>query len=161
MKEKKLTYTLEEATRLLEGYCIYQDRCHAEVEEKLRSMHMIPAAIEKITLHLFENNFLNEERYAKSFARGKYKIKKWGRRKIERELSMHGISSYNIRTGLLEIDEETYQANLLSLSEKKCAELGGRKSPENRKKLFSFLLQKGYESDLIYEVLSKFTGDEN
>ncbi len=161
MREKKLTYTLEEATRLLEGYCVYQDRCHAEVEQKLRSMHMIPAAIEKITLHLLENNFLNEERYSKSFARGKYKIKKWGRRKIERELSMNGISSYNIRTALLEIDEETYQANLLALTDKKFAELGGKKSPDNRRKLFSYLLQKGYESDLIYEVLSKFGVDEN
>jgi regulatory protein len=122
---------------------------------------MIPAAIEKITLHLFENNFLNEERYAKSFARGKYKIKKWGRRKIERELSMNGISSYNIRTGLLEIEEETYHANLLSLTENKFTELGGKKSPDNRRKLFSYLLQKGYESDLIYEVLSKFGVDEN
>ena len=124
-------------------------------------MHMIPAVIDKITLHLLENNFLNEERYAKSFARGKYKIKKWGRRKIERELSMNGISSYNIRTGLLEIEEEAYQANLLALTEKKYAELGGKKSPDNRRKLFSYLLQKGYESDLIYEVLSKFVVDEN
>ena len=161
MKEKRSTYTLEEATRLLEGYCVYQDRCHAEVEIKLKSMHMIPAVIDKITLHLLENNFLNEERYAKSFARGKYKIKKWGRRKIERELSMNGISSYNIRTGLLEIEEEAYQANLLALTEKKYAELGGKKSPDNRRKLFSYLLQKGYESDLICEVLSKFGVDEN
>jgi len=161
MKEKKLTYTLEEATRLLEGYCVYQDRCHAEVEQKLRSMHMIPAAIEKITLHLLENNFLNEERYAKSFARGKYKIKKWGRRKIEKELVLKGISSYNIRTGLLEIDDESYQTNLLTLTEKKYAELGGKKSPDNRRKLFSYLLQKGYESDLIYAVLSNYGLDEN
>lgn len=161
MKKKKLTYTFEEATRLLEEYCIYQDRCHAEVEQKLKSMHMISAAIAKITLHLLENNFLNEERYAKSFVRGKHKIKRWGKRKIEKELSMKGISSFNIRTGLLEIEEESYQANLLALTEKKYAELGGKKLPDNRKKLFSYLIQKGYESDLIYEVLSKFGVDEN
>ena len=92
---------------------------------------------------------------------GKYKIKKWGRRKIEKELTLNGISPYNIRTGLMEIDEELYQTNLLTLTEKKFAELGGKKSPDNRRKLFSFLLQKGYESDLIYEVLSKLMVDEN
>lgn len=161
MREKKLTYTLEEATRLLEGYCVYQDRCHEEVEQKLKSMHMIPAAIQMITLHLLEHNFLNEERYAKSFARGKHKIKKWGRRKIERELSRNGISSYNIRIGLLEIDEENYQSNLLVLAEKKFALLGGKGSPANREKLFAFLLQKGYESDRIYEMLSKLMDEEN
>lgn len=161
MISKKLTYTVDEATRLLEVYCIYQDRCHAEVEQKLKSMHMIPAAIQKITLHLLENNFLNEERYAKSFARGKHKIKKWGRRKIEKELSMNGISSYNIRIGLLEIDDETYQSNLLALAEKKFALIGGKGSPANRQKLFAYLLLKGYESDQVYEMISKLMAEEN
>ncbi|MDZ7613346.1 MAG: regulatory protein RecX [Flavobacteriaceae bacterium] len=160
MTEKKLTYTLEEATRLLEGYCVYQDRCHVEVEKKLKSMHMIPAAIQKITLHLLENNFLNEERFAKSFTRGKHKIKKWGRRRIENELIGKEISLYNIRTGLQEIGEEEYRQNLEKLAEKKLNELGGKVSSENMKKLFTYLVQKGYETDLVYGAIGNLPTSE-
>jgi len=160
MIKKKSTYTLEEATRLLESYCIYQDRCHAEVAQKLKSIHMIPAAIQKITLHLLENNFLNEERYAKSFTRGKHKINKWGRRKIENELIGKDISLFNIKTGLQEISEEEYQENLTKLAEKKLNELGGRVSSENMKKLFTYLFQKGYETDLVYGVIGNLPSAE-
>ena len=80
MKNKKLTYTVEEAKKRLESYCAYQDRCHLEVEKKLQEMHMIPEAREAILLHLMKHDFLNEERFAKSFARGKLSIKHWGRR---------------------------------------------------------------------------------
>ena len=74
MQHKK-TYTVEEAKKALENYCVYQDRCHKEVEEKLHKMGMIPQACEVIILHLMEHNFLNEERFSKSFARGKLRIK--------------------------------------------------------------------------------------
>ena len=75
MKQKKSTYTLEEAKRSLEKYCVYQDRCHKDIERKLMDMRMIPEARELILLHLMQHDFLNEERFARSFARGKFKIK--------------------------------------------------------------------------------------
>ncbi len=72
MKSKRLTFTVEEAQKKLESYCAYQDRCHQEVEKKLYEMQMISEAKELILLYLMEYNFLNEERFAKSFARGKF-----------------------------------------------------------------------------------------
>jgi len=75
MKSEK-SYTVDEATKLLENYCAYQDRCHKEVEQKLHDINMIPQAKEKILLHLLQHDFLNEERYSKAFTRGKFKIKK-------------------------------------------------------------------------------------
>ena len=80
MQSKKSTYTLEEAKRKMEKFCIYQDRCHSEIEKKIREMGMIQQASDVIQLHLMEHDFVNEERFARSFARGKFKIKKWGRR---------------------------------------------------------------------------------
>ena len=71
-------YSLEEAKRKLESYCAYQERCHKDVVEKLRGMKMIPEAIDQIATHLIQENYLNEERFARSFARGKFNIKKWG-----------------------------------------------------------------------------------
>ena len=71
MKNQK-TYTVDEATKILEGYCAYQERCHKEVEQKLYDLNMIPEAKEQIILHLLQHNFLNEERYSRAFVRGKF-----------------------------------------------------------------------------------------
>ena len=96
------TYTVKEATIKLMQFCAYRDRTHNEVEEKLKSMNMIPEAQEQIIMHLMQENFLNEERFAKSFARGKFRIKKWGKCRIINELKIRGISPRNIQTGLKE-----------------------------------------------------------
>ena len=104
----KNSYSVDEATKKLEGYCAYQDRCHKEVISKLKEMHMIPQAIELIVGHLIQDNFLNEERFARSFARGKFKIKKWGKNRIVNELKHREISKYNISLALEEIESKEY-----------------------------------------------------
>ncbi len=119
MQEKKSTYTLEEAKRSLERYCVYQDRCHQEIERKLKEMRMIPEARELILLHLMKHDFLNEERFARSFARGKFRIKQWGRSRIERELKQRDISAYNVKAGLSEISPEAYEKTFLEVSRKR------------------------------------------
>ena len=97
------SYTVEEAKRKLESYCAYQDRCHKEVVNKLRDMKMIPLAIDTIIAHLIAHNFLNEERFAKSFARGKFNIKKWGKNRIVRNFEIQYSNSFegNFRRRLL------------------------------------------------------------
>ena len=92
MYSSKKTYTVQEATRKLERYCAYQERCHQEVRQKLQDMHMIPEAIDVIIVHLLEHNFLNEERFAKTFVRGKFRIKRWGRGRLTYELKKKDIS---------------------------------------------------------------------
>ena len=79
MNESVKTYTVEEAKRRLERYCAYQERSHRQVREKLREMRMIPLAIDEVIVHLIKHDFLNEERFARSYARGKFRLKKWGR----------------------------------------------------------------------------------
>jgi len=153
MQLKKDSYTVDEATRLLENYCAYQERCHKEVEQKLYELKMIPEAKEKILLHLMQHNFLNEERYAKSFVRGKFNIKKWGRIKITNELKFKNISTYNIKTALKEIEEEDYYNNLKSVGEKKLRLLKEPNLFKKRNKLATFLISKGYESNLVFEVV--------
>ncbi|MFY7670367.1 regulatory protein RecX [Tenacibaculum sp. MEBiC06402] len=154
---KKEVYTIEEVKRKLERYCVYQDRCHKEVEDKLGEYKLIPQAKEVILLHLLEHNFLNEERFSKSFARGKYRIKKWGRLRIIRELKFRQISEYNIRTALKEIDEKEYIQNLYSLVEKKNELIKTTNAFERKKKLYDYLNYRGYESNLILEALEVYT----
>ena len=150
------SYTVKEATLKLMQYCAYRDRSHKEVEEKLREMRMIPAACEQIIMQLMQENFLNEERYARSFVRGKFRIKKWGRVKISQELKSKEISSPLIKIALTEIEEQEYYNTLIELAEKKYALLQEKDPYKKRSKLTNYLLQRGYESSLIYEILNNF-----
>lgn len=152
---KKSVLTVDEVKRKLERFCVYQDRCHKEVEEKLRVFHLIPEARELILLHLLEHNFLNEERFARSFARGKFRIKNWGKVRITRELKLRDISVYNIKQALSEIDEEEYFSKLNSLAERKFSSINESNSFKKRKKVFDYLNYRGYEISLINEVLNE------
>ncbi len=152
---KRSVLTVEEVKRKLERFCVYQDRCHKEVEEKLKSFHLIPEARALILLHLLEHNFLNEERFSKSFARGKFRIKNWGKVRITRELKYRDISDYNIKHALLEIDEGDYLSTLNTLAEKKYNTIQETNLFKKRKKVFDYLNYRGYEISLINEVLNE------
>jgi regulatory protein len=145
------TYTLAEAKRKLEHYCVYQDRCHKEIIKKLRDMNMIQLAVDEIISHLIEHNFLNEERFAKNFARGKFNIKHWGRQRITKELKFREISTYNIKAALQEFSEEDYYYKLNELALKKLDTIKESDKYKKRKKLADYLLYRGWESHLVYE----------
>lgn len=149
------TYTVEEAKRKLEAFCAYQERYHKEVVEKLQKMRMIPLAIDEIIVHLIQNNFLNEERFAQSFARGKFRYKKWGRTRIQRELKLRGLSVFIIQSALNEIDDEEYIEVFNALAEKKKNEIKEKNNWKAKRKLADYLLYRGWESDLVYDKVSE------
>ena len=130
--------TVTEATKKMERYCAYQERCHKDVMDKLQTMRLIPEAKDQIILHLLQHNFLNEERFAKSFARGKFRIKKWGKQRIIRELKFRKISEYNIKTALKEISESDYLTSFHELAEKKYASLSIPDTNRKKKKLIDY-----------------------
>ena len=149
------TYTLEEATRKLEGYCAYQERCHKEVVQKLRDMRMIPDAIDQIVVHLIDHNFLNEERFAMSYTRGKFNIKKWGRNRITQELKQREISQYNIKKAIAQLDNPNYLNTLDALAKKRLDAIKEANIQKRRKKLADYLLYRGWESHLVYEKITE------
>ncbi|HEA29576.1 MAG TPA: RecX family transcriptional regulator [Leeuwenhoekiella sp.] len=152
MQPKVKIYTVDEARQKLENYCIYQDRCYKEVREKLYGMRMIPEAIEQITIHLIEEKYLNEERFARSFARGKFKTKKWGKIRIIRELRSREISKRNIDLALQEINEEDYLATFEALVEKRMSQLTSERNKyKKRKKLADYMQYRGWPMHWIYE----------
>lgn len=140
----------------MEGYCAYQERCHKEVATKLREMRMIPEAIDQIIVHLIKENYLNEERFVQSYVRGKFNIKKWGKRRIEIELKRRDISHFLITTALKEIDNNTYQETLDALIHKKLATLKEPNIQKRKRKLANYLLYRGWESHLIYDKINEF-----
>jgi regulatory protein len=151
----KKSYTVHEIKQKIEHYCVYQDRCHKEVEEKIKSYNLIPEAREMILLSLMKDNFLNEERFAKSFARGKFRIKHWGKNRIVNELKMRDISSYNIKTALKEIEEKDYLKTIYTITENRNNVISETNQYKRKKKLIDFLLRKGFETDLIFKVVDE------
>ncbi|GAB7258079.1 regulatory protein RecX [uncultured Polaribacter sp.] len=154
MMQKK-SFTVEEIKRKIEQYCVYQDRCHKEVEQKMRDYNLIPEARELILLSLMKDNFLNEERFAKSFARGKFRIKNWGKQRIVRELKFKDISAYNIKTALKEIEEEEYIETIYRITENRNAVISESDIYKRKNKLIGFLMRKGFENELIFKVVNE------
>lgn len=151
---KKKSYTVDEIRELMGRYCAYQDRCHWEVERKLKSYSLIPQAEEEILIWLIQNDFVNEERFTRSFVRGKFNQNKWGRHKIRRELQMRQIPAHLISSGMEEIDEDKYREVLHALYKKKKGSLKSeRESLKKKAKIRNFLLGKGYEPELINALI--------
>lgn len=143
-------FTIKEVEIKLQHYCSYQDRCHKEVYEKLRTFNIIKEGVNQIISNLISENFLNETRFSKSFVRGKFRIKNWGKFRIINELKMRNISTYNINQGLKEIDESEYQNKFEEIFNKKLSSLEGLDPTVKKKKILSYLLYRGWESSLIY-----------
>ena len=148
-------FTIKQATKKLEHYCAYQDRCHEEVIQKLRSMKMDQDEIDQIIVQLIADNFLNEERFACSFARGKHRIKHWGKIRIVNELKFRKISQYNINLALKEITTEEYEATFHNLAEQNWESIRESNPLKKRKKFCDYVLRKGFESNLVYEKVKE------
>ncbi|MBT8305174.1 MAG: RecX family transcriptional regulator [Bacteroidia bacterium] len=118
-------------------------------------MNMIPEARNLIILHLMENNFLNEERFAKTYVRGKFRIKNWGRRRLTLELRKKGISKVNINLALKEIEESVYIEVFKDLSEKKAKSLCESNRSKKKKKLHDYLIYRGWEPHLVYDRVNE------
>jgi len=152
---KSGNFTVNEIEFKLKQYCSYQDRCHNEVEKKLKTFDVISQVKEQIISNLISENYLNETRFCKSFVRGKFKIKNWGKRKIILELKSRKVSNYNLKEGLKEINEIDYLDKLETLFNKKLASLDHLSLINKKKKILSFLLYRGWETNLIYEKLNQ------
>ncbi len=149
------TFTPQQAILKAASYCAYQERCYSEVEEKLAEWGIYGTDAGEIMIKLSEQNYLNEERFAKAFAGGKFRTKQWGRNKIIRELKMRKISDYNIRLGMLEIDDETYMQTLSELITDKMESVKAPNSRIKKHKTATFVISKGYEPDLVWSLLNK------
>ncbi len=147
--------TLKEIERKLQHYCSYQDRCHKEVIEKLKTYKIKSSDLNQIVSNLINKNFLNESRFSKSFVRGKFNIKNWGKLKIQNELKKRNISSYNISLGMKEINEIDYNKKLDLIFNKKLSSLDRINTISKKKKIISYLTYRGWESNLIYDKINE------
>lgn len=155
---KATSFSFEEAKKKLEYFCVYQDRCHLEVEAKLQDLQIQGLQAIEIISHLINGNFLNEERFARSFARGKHRIKGWGSLRIVNELKMRNISSYNIKAALSEINEG-YREAFDKMAEKIWLASSEKNIVKKKKKFCDQMIRKGFETDLVYSKLNELCGN--
>jgi regulatory protein len=138
------------------NFCAYQERTHKEVRKKLGELEVLGDDAEEIITYLIENNYLNEERFARVFAGSKFRQKKWGRIKIRQELKMRGMSEYCLKAGMSEIDGDDYMITLQEIIEKKSKDIKDSNKLIVRQKLVKFALSKGFENDLVFDVVGNF-----
>lgn len=137
-------------------YCHYQERSHKEVRNKLYDLGCKTDEVNQYISILIEEGLLNEERYAKAIVRGRFRLKQWGKTKIIQQLKSQDVSEYNIKAALKEIGDEEYLDILKTLVVKKLSQLDKERNPFlKKKKIYSYLLQKGYESGLITDVINE------
>ena len=137
-------------------YCAYQERSHKEARDKLYGYGLYPSQVENILAQLIEEEYLNEERFAIAFAGGKFRINQWGKIKIGSTLKQKGISDYCIKKALNSIDQLSYQATLNKLYNNKLKEISRDDNVlVKKRKVYSYLIQKGYENELVNSLLEK------
>ncbi|QES90379.1 regulatory protein RecX [Rhizosphaericola mali] len=151
--QNRLTPAL--AFEKIKYFCAYQERSHHEVKDKLYKYGIYSDDIDQIIATLIEENYLNEERFATSYVRGKFKMKHWGKIKITQGLKVKRISSYNIKIGLLEIEEDEYLDVAYKLTEGKWLQLKDEQYINRQAKVIRYMLQKGFELHLITDCIKR------
>ena len=155
----------DEAKKKITAYCVYQERCQKEVRDKLYSYGLSSEEVEKQLTAMILEGFLNEERFARAFSRGKFRLKKWGRVRIRKELQLRLLTENCIALGMQEIDEQEYMDTLTFLAERKSLNTIEKDPLIKRKKLNQYLVYKGFESDVIRETIDQLMknqrGDDN
>lgn len=144
-----------EALEKARSYCAYQERCQQEVITKLKSFKLNKDEMDYVLLLLIQGNYLNEERFARTYASGKFRMKRWGKRKIKYQLKGKGLTDKCIELGLSEIDNEEYYSSLEDLITRKLELSKESNSYKKRSKISSYLYGRGFESNLINEILDE------
>nr|WP_185145566.1 regulatory protein RecX [Chryseobacterium sp. G0162] len=149
---EKKSFTFDEIKQKLVSYCVYQDRCHAEVEQKMREFLLIEEAKEEIILYLMKENYLNEERFTRSYIRGKFYIKHWGRNKIRMNLKQKQISEKLISMCFDEIYEDDYIKTITRIYEDYSSKQKGLQEYQKKVKTIKYLMSRGFEYEKINDI---------
>lgn len=161
MEEKsKKIFSKKEAYKKVGDYCAFQERCQQEVRNKLYLWGLHKEDVEAMIADLISDGFINEERFSKAFAGGKFRIKKWGRVKIADELKHRNISDYCIKSAMDEIDNREYLKTLNEIIRKKAKEKTGNNKFSKYAKVAAYAISRGYESDVVWDIIRYMTEEQ-
>ena len=149
----KRIYDIKIAIERLKNYCALQDKCQWDVRQKMKEWGLLAISQNHILELLIQEKYVDDERYSRSFCRGKFKIKKWGKIKISNELKKKYISEVRIAKGLKEINDFEYQEELDNQYHKKKDTIKEKNHFIKKKKIATYLINRGYESNLVWDKL--------
>lgn len=149
---EKKSFTFDEIKQKLVSYCVYQDRCHYEVEQKMKEFLLIDEAKEEIMLYLLQENYLNEERFVRSYIRGKFYIKNWGKTKIKIHLKQKQVPEKLINACFDEIDENDYEKTIRKIYDDYYSKQKGLKEYQRKSKTIKYLMSRGFEYEKINDI---------
>lgn len=152
-KMKRAEASKNEYANKARAYCARQERCIVDVRKKLSDWRTPAEFVNGIISDLLAEKFIDEERYAVIFARGKFRMNKWGRIRIKRALKAKGVKQDLIEKGIVEIDEKAYRDTLIRLLQKKKESLPDSYGHTGRNKLIRYALSRGFEQHLVLEVM--------
>ena len=156
--KKKVQLRVSDVNQCLvkaQAYCAYQERHQQEVRDKIYSWGMHKRDVENIIAELISTDFINEERYAKTFAGGKFRIKKWGKVKIQIELKKRGISNYSMDKALQEIDEAEYKKTIKKVIAEKISKIKDINPLVRKHKTSQYAISRGFETDIVWGILNE------
>lgn len=156
MEYQQPKYGPAETLDRIKVWCDLRERAQQEVRDKLYSWGLHQQEVESLIAELIGGNYLNEERFARAYVSGKFRIKKWGRNKIVNGLKFKKVSGICIRLGLKEIDEDEYEEVIVDLIEKKSSKLREPSDYIRRQKVAAYLAQRGFESELVWPQIDRF-----
>ncbi|WP_417613244.1 regulatory protein RecX [Owenweeksia hongkongensis] len=152
-EQPKKQYSIQEAREKIRAFCAYRERSQYEVRERLYEYGLYTDAVNQEISSLIQENFLNEERFARAFVRGKFSIKKWGRVKIKQALYPHQLSDYILKKAFSEIEEDQYLKTLQEVIEKKAASVKIKNGFERNGKIAQYVISRGFEPSLVWEMI--------
>lgn len=150
---------LSEAKKKIATYCAYQERCHSEVATKLYAYGLYREQVEELTAWLITENYLNEERFALTYAGGKFRVKKWGKLKIRQALEYKKVSAYSISNALHQIEEKDYLSTITDLIIHQQKKVDEANVYIRRNRIAKYLNSKGFEPDLVWQQLKSIIPD--
>ena len=150
---QKKIYELDEAREKIRAFCDYRERSQVEAREKLFSYGLIPEVVDELLVELIQQDFLSEERFARAYVRGKFRIKKWGRQKIRTGLHRHGLSAYVLNKAFAEIDDKAYEETLDELLQAKYRDTRETNVFRKKGRVARWLISRGYEPDIVWDKL--------
>ncbi len=159
IRNPKSSLTLQESLAKIYRYCAYQERSHQEVKSKLFEYGLHTGEVDELLARLITEGFLNEERFAKAFSGGKFRIKKWGRMKIQHELAHRGLTENCIAWGMKEIDASDYARTLKEVIHKKAKQLVEPNLFKKRDKVARYAIARGYEPELVWAEMKALLPD--
>lgn len=147
--------TYEQALSRAAALCSRSEHCESQVREKLRQWDVGEDDSDRIIEYLYNEKYIDNERFARAFVSDKFRYNQWGRMKIRQALRFLRLPDDAIGQALQEIDDEEYADALRKIIDAKARSLRDDDPRQRQAKLVRHALSRGFEMDLVLRLMEE------